>query len=345
LVGARSGNFSFNIFVAESIHLKKIFPFIFFICCAGKSNAQVPLDSTAQLQVDSGGNADTVRHTVVINQDTITDMPSNEEVLHELHPKTEKFPDDPFFNKPIDWKTYTLAKSSNGPGSSKPSAPLHLMKDKDFLFYALVMLLLLYALIRNSFPRYFSDLFRLFFRTTLKQRQIREQMMQTPLPSLLYNGLFVLSGGLYLAFIAAYFGYDKQTPFFILMLYCCLALSVIYIIKFAGLLFTGWLFQQQEAAKAYVFVVFIVNKMIGILLLPFLVLLAFSGGDLYIAGLNLSVCLVIGLFIYRFILTYTVVRNQVRVNPFHFFLYLCAFEIAPLFLIYKGLLLFFEQSA
>jgi len=48
-----------------------------------------------------------------------------------------------------------------------------------------------------------------------------------------------------------------------------------------------------------------------------------------------------GLLIYRLILSFGAVRNQVRVNFFHFFLYLCAFEIAPLLLVYKGLLLYF----
>jgi hypothetical protein len=59
----------------------------------------------------------------------------------------------------------------------------------------------------------------------------------------------------------------------------------------------------------------------------------------------LSWCLLIGLLAYRIILTFAAVRNQVKVNPFHFFLYLCAFEIAPLLLVYKGLLLFFRITA
>jgi len=41
---------------------------------------------------------------------------------------------------------------------------------------------------------------------------------------------------------------------------------------------------------------------------------------------------------YRFIISYRPVRSEIKVNRFHFFLYLCAFEIAPLLLIYKVLL-------
>jgi hypothetical protein len=50
------------------------------------------------------------------------------------------------------------------------------------------------------------------------------------------------------------------------------------------------------------------------------------------------------LFIYRFIISYTPIRNEIKLNRFHFFIYLCAFEIAPLLLIYKVLLIFVERS-
>lgn len=217
--------------------------------------------------------------------------------------------------------------------------------DKDWLFYLVTALLIMYGFLKLLFPKYFSDLFRLFFRTTIKQRQIKEQLMQTPLPSLLLNVFFVFSAGLYASFMLEYMELNTIGNFWLLLLYCIGGISLIYFIKFAGLKISGWLFNMEEAANAYVFIVFVVNKMMGILLLPVLVLVAFTVGDLYQAGLVLSWCLLGGLLVYRFILTYAAIRNQVKVNPFHFLLYLCAFEIAPLLLIYKTLLLFFRITA
>jgi hypothetical protein len=93
----------------------------------------------------------------------------------------------------------------------------------------------------------------------------------------------------------------------------------------------GWLFNIKAAADAYIFVVFIINKVIGIFLLPFLVLLSFLGGNAYTVVMVLSWCGIAILLIYRLLLTYASIRNQVKFNPFHFFLYLCAFEIAPFY--------------
>lgn len=214
----------------------------------------------------------------------------------------------------------------------------HLYAGKDGLFYLLILLLILFSFLKNSFPKYFADLFRVFFRTTLKQRQISEQLLQTPFPSLLLNGFFIINAGLYLSFLFNYYGINPAGNFWLLFLYCCLGLSAIYIVKYIGLKIAGWLFSMKDAADSYIFIVFVVNKVTGIILFPFLILLAFAQGDVYTVSITISWCMLAAMLLYRVILTFAAIRNQVSINPFHFFLYLVAFEIAPLLLIYKALL-------
>ena len=213
---------------------------------------------------------------------------------------------------------------------------------KELLFYVLIILLLFFAFLKNVFPKYFGDLFRLFFRTTLKQRQIREQLMQTTLPSLAFNLFFVITAAMYIDLLLQHFNLLPVKNFWLLFLYCLAGLSIMYLLKFVGLKISGWLFNMKNAAEAYIFIVFIINKMMGIYLLPFLILLSFTEGNLYHVFLILSWIGLAMLFIYRFILTFGAVHNQIKVNLFHFFLYLCAFEIVPLLLIYKLLVYFFQ---
>jgi hypothetical protein len=215
-------------------------------------------------------------------------------------------------------------------------------KGKETLFYVLIAFLLVFSLLRQAFPKYFSDLVRLLFRTTLKQKQIREQLMQNPLPSFLLNVFFVLSAGLYIDLLLNYYNEAPIENFWLLFLYCSLALALVYSTKYIGLNLTGWLFNIKGATDVYLFIVFLINKVIGIFLLPFLVLLPFVGGDVARVILVISWCGIGVFFIYRYFLAYPAIRNQVRLNPFHFLLYFCAFEIAPLLLIYKGLLFFFH---
>ena len=116
----------------------------------------------------------------------------------------------------------------------------------------------------------------LFFRVSLRQQQIREQVLQTPLPSLLLNILFVISAGLYACYLLHYSRLGAGVPFWVLYLNCMLLLGTIYFVKFLVLKFIGWVFSISRATDIYIFIVFLVNKMMGIFLLPFLIVITFS---------------------------------------------------------------------
>jgi hypothetical protein len=73
--------------------------------------------------------------------------------------------------------------------------------------------------------------------------------------------------------------------------------------------------------------------------------MAFPSSPLYPLAVVISLVLIVLLFLYRFFISYRPIRNEIKVGKFHFFLYLCAFEIAPLLLIYKVLLNFVEHGA
>ncbi len=217
----------------------------------------------------------------------------------------------------------------------KLGVSLHRWQGKDAIFYVLIALLLFFAFLKNGFRRYIQDLFKIFFRTTVNQRQVKEQLIQSPLPSLLLNLFFLLSIGMFVALVLQYFRLGQDYPFWIVFGYAVLALAGIYGIKFLSLKLLGWILQASEATDSYIFVVFTTNKVIGMVLLPFLVVLAFTSGPVSTAAVNLGSTVVVCLFAYRFFLSYVSIHRQVRINFFHFILYLCAFELVPLLLINK----------
>jgi hypothetical protein len=178
----------------------------------------------------------------------------------------------------------------------------------------------------------------------MKQQQIRDQLLQAPIPSLALNLLYVINCGTFLTFAALHYNFTRITNCWLLLAWCMAILVVIYFVKFIMLRITGWIFNVRHATDIYIFIVFMVNKVIGIFLLPVLVLLAFTEPPLYTIALNLSFAMLIIFLGYRFIISYRPIRNEIKVNRFHFFLYLCAFEIAPLLLIYKVLLIFVKSS-
>lgn len=272
----------------------------------------------------------TVADSNIVVSDSLKPAPLVHPSVNKMKQLMEQLRNHPYYNffgKPVS----LISEERNDAGS-------------EVFFYLLLGMIFYYALVRAFFPKYEANLFTLFFRATLRQQQLREQLLQSPLPSLFLNILFVLSGSLYISFLARYEGVLQQLDFWLLWLYAMGALAGIYIGKFLVIKTIGWILRFTKASDAYIFVVFMVNKMTGIFLLPVLLLMAFPSESLLPVVVTLSLIMLVVLLAYRFLISYRVVRNEIKVNPFHFFIYLCAFEIAPLLLIYKVLLNIVERT-
>jgi hypothetical protein len=221
---------------------------------------------------------------------------------------------------------------------------LHRSDSRDGLFYLIMGLLFYFGAIRLFFSKYLNNLLALFFRASMRQQQIREQALQSPLPSLLLNWLFILSGGLYACMLFRYYHFAPNTGFWLLLFYCTLALLVIYLSKFLIFKICGWVFNLEKAADNYIFVVFLTNKILGIGLVFLLPILTFSSPVAVEVAITLSQGMLVVLLLYRFIACFGTIRAEIKLTVVHYFIYLCAFELTPLLLIYKVVLAFLEKA-
>lgn len=224
-------------------------------------------------------------------------------------------------------------------GLDRPAMYMLMMErpsgSRDRVFYLLVSLLFFVAFIRLLFPKYFQNTFRLFFQTSFRQKQTRDQLAQQSLGSLLLNLLFFISGAIYVTLVLEYYQLTGF-PFWRLLFYSLLLLAALYVGKFLFLTFAGWVFNAKEGAETYIFIVFLINKIIGVMLIPFILVIAFAEASLVQAAVTASVILLLMLFVYRYFVSLQSFRKDLHINPFHFFLYLCGVEIVPLLVIGKA---------
>ncbi len=213
--------------------------------------------------------------------------------------------------------------------------------NKDWLFYYILGLLLMFAALRLTYSRYFTDLFRFFFRTSLRVDQIRDQLAQSGLQSLLYNIFFAFSFGAYVYLLSAYYDSSLKVSAWVIPIAATACLLLLYLGKYLFFKFSGWLFGMQTATETYTFIVFLINKVAGIAILPFLIVIAFSKAEIASITVTLSLVLVVGLFLYRFLRAYQPVQSEIRLSRLHFFIFFIAVEIAPLLIIYKLLMCYF----
>ncbi len=216
-------------------------------------------------------------------------------------------------------------------------------QSKDEMFYLLAGLLLFLALLRLAFSKYFQNIFSLFFQPTFRQKQTREQLLQNTFPSLLLNLFFILSSAAYISFIITHYQLTNLN-FWRLLLYSIALLLVLYTAKFLFLTFAGWVFNVKEATQTYIFAVYLINKILGVLLIPFIFIIAFSTDEVVETSITISLLLIGLLFIYRYLVSFAPVLREVKVNVLQFLFYILAFEIVPLLLIYKTLVIYLNKS-
>jgi hypothetical protein len=212
-------------------------------------------------------------------------------------------------------------------------------KDLDWLVYLVTGIVLLLGIIRLAYLKYFSDLFRAFLNPTLSQRQLKDQLSQSPFPNFLLNAFFAVSLGVYLYLLMYRQQYIFNADAWLLIPGLVLLVAVIYVSKYLVLRFCGWLFGNSDLADAYIFILYLINKVLGILLVPFLVILAFCQPEIARAFLYISLFFIILLIGYRYVRSYSVVKQYLSFSKLHFFLYLCAFEVAPVLILTKVLLI------
>ena len=226
--------------------------------------------------------------------------------------------------------------------NGKPIASTNHLRKKtsqDFLFYLLLAVVFLLAFFRLFYQRYFTNLFRVFFNTSLRQSQLTDQLLQAKLASLFFNLFFTITGGIYVYFLLRYFHWIKSDRMITLMSACVICFALIYLGKFIVLKFTGWLTGYKEVTNTYLFIIFLINKILGVLLLPVIIIMAFSQIILVKWVVALSLLMIGLLLLLRFFRSYGLLQNQLKVSRLHFLLYIAGTEIVPLLLIYKGLMI------
>jgi ABC-type multidrug transport system fused ATPase/permease subunit len=98
----------------------------------------------------------------------------------------------------------------------------------------------------------------------------------------------------------------------------------------------GWLFNQLELFREYLYQTFIFNKLLGLVLLPVLLVAIYTRGAFQEVIIWVALGTVATVIIMR-IIRGVVYSFKKDISIFYMFLYLCALEIAPLALMYRWL--------
>lgn len=279
-------------------------------------NVQEPL---LALNIDSLVQ-DSLSKAYILNHKPLTDKERNRVVLNKQTSAYGLYAN--YYLSKVAWYSFNTPKNS-------VFSPKRIPQSLEWIFYTYVFLFLFVAILGKFSNGQLNRVWKVFFNSGFIYRQAKEQMAQQPLFSVLLNLFFVFSSSLFLFFGL---GWDHEfTGIYrwYILFSSFVVIVCIYLFKFIFLRTIGWAFGQKEAFDNYLFVVFLNNKLLGLILLFSSFLLAFSGETTSKTLFTTSLVVIALMFVYRFFLGYKTFLRQTRMGVFSLLLAFFSVELIP----------------
>jgi hypothetical protein len=199
----------------------------------------------------------------------------------------------------------------------------------------LLLIVLAISLIATLVISYNRSVIQRTWRAILNDNYLnliyREQKGGLSLQYLFLYFIFVVNAGL---FIYLSIGFFKNAHYPILWK-CIAFVGIIYVIRHSVLNYLSGVYPFKKELEQYGFTILIFNVFFGIILLPLNAFVAFSPPAVSKASMYIGLIFFGLLLIFRLLRGLFIGSRYLIGHRFHFFLYLCATEIAPIFLVIK----------
>jgi hypothetical protein len=213
--------------------------------------------------------------------------------------------------------------------------PLSRTRHAGWLFTILTLQFVLIVYLRVAFIRYAEEQYRSFFNLNISQQVFREQELSMPFPALLLTINGILSYAVLLYLGLSHFGIMTWLTDGTLFLASLAIIFGIAAFKYMLMWFTSAVFPFRDEVNFYNFNFFLNIKILGAVLLPINFVIAYAPLGLtegvILTALGLMAIAYLGLAVKGL----AIAKNYLAFHKFHFIVYFCSLEIAPVLLLVK----------
>lgn len=219
----------------------------------------------------------------------------------------------------------------------KPAEP----KKSDWLLFVLLIIVLAYSAFLSTFSLgQIRKTFDAFLRFNMSNLMYRDQQGEVvSWKSILLYVLYVLVLGTFLYLSLSLFQVNFIESATLRLLTCIGIVAFEAIFRHIVLSFITLIFPFKKEMGHYNFNIGVFNQVIGIVMIPFFIFLAFGPETMRVYGFWLGIGLLGIIYCYRAIRGLFIAEKYISVHKFHFLLYLCTVEIAPIIVLIKFCLL------
>ncbi len=233
--------------------------------------------------------------------------------------------------------------SNAAPTAAEPAKPIFTpskpVSDSEvpqsFLFWTVLIMLLLLTTLLTLSRSLVSRIYQAFFNDNVLTALHREQSAVTNLVYGLLYAMFVVNAGVFVFLLLRHYKILLDGSAWLTLLYALLGIAAIFVGKFLVVRFIANVFPMQKEMRLYGFTILIFGIVLGIALVPLNIAIAYAAPN-STYNCILTAYMVIGLvYIFRALRSLFIAREYLLYHKFHFLLYLCAIELAPLAVLVK----------
>ena len=231
--------------------------------------------------------------------------------------------------------TSTAAKPR--PAATRKSRPKVGAQEayQRFLFVVVISLLVLLTLLMTGFRAFFQRAYSAFINDTMMNQVYRDRESAGPIPYWVWYIYFFLNAGLLLFFVLRLYDVVLSDNFYLQWIYCTAGVAGLFLLKHLLLNITGFIFPVEKEIQLYNFLIVIFGIVIGLLLTPINILLAYGPENFFRTLIFITFGLLGLIYGFRYLRGIFIANRFIVFRRFHFLLYICTVEIAPVMVLVK----------
>ncbi len=210
--------------------------------------------------------------------------------------------------------------------------------ENGWMFWVLLPCLVLYYVIKLVFHKKTRQIFSFITNYNLGEKEFDKTWDKSQLTTVVFQFLFAVNAGLFLLFAVKTYSHLKTTvlqdvTWFALFTVCVL---VLYMLKKLIFYTLATVFDRVKYARECVFTVYLYNHALGVCLFPIVLSLAYISPSVMQPKTLLTIgYVVVGIIYLLRLFREFQISNKCGISYVYIFLYFCALEILPLFVIAK----------
>jgi len=230
------------------------------------------------------------------------------------------------------------APTGSGPRTITPrpaNRPAGKQGNQRFLFITVLIDLVLLAFLITTMRPLVNKSIKAFMSDNWMNLLYRDREGRGLFPFLILYLLFFINLGLFLFLLARNYRLLPALSNLQLLGYTTVGSLLVFTLKHLLVGIVGYIFPVEKECRRYNFMIIIFSIVLGLLLVPFNLLLAYAPESFRVAVVYFAAGALGLAYLFRYLRGLLLANKFVLFHKFHFLLYICTVEIAPVVLVLK----------